>query len=594
MSIPLRILFIDVSSEDIAVLLNELRSGGYDPDETVLRNLRQLGKTLAGDFQVLVVNSLTQHPRIIADIVTLLREKRLDIPLLVYSGAGAHEHIVEVMQAGAQDFISANNPARILPAVQRELFNAWLRAEQREQIVTDHLLQEIDRLILQAWDVVSLVTQICQRVVELFDFKLAWIGGKQPDGSVNVVAAAGAVDYLQGIEVRWDDTPLGHGPAGTAIRQGRPVVLMADDADFAPWREIAEQKGMQSVLALPMVAHGEVIGALMLYSARRDVFDAAAIKRYSAFANRIAVALLVTQEHQQFRLLSAAMNSATNAMFIAERDGTIAWFNEALSLFSGYSSDEILNQNPRMFSSDEHDKAFWKEMWQTILKGRAWRGDVVNRRKDGSLFSVVQNVTPLYNHQGELTHFLAVQQDVSEKKELEREIQYLAYHDVLTGLPNRVLFQDRMQQAIGQAKRDKTKFALLFIDLDGFKDVNDMHGHAAGDKLLQIVADRLRACVREGDTVARLAGDEFTVLLRGVSEVKGLERVTRKILKGVSQPYNLGEYSATVTASIGISLYPDHDTGVEKLLVYADEAMYRAKQAGKNNFQIYQPKNTRS
>ena len=364
--------------------------------------------------------------------------------------------------------------------------------------------------------------------------------------------------------------------------------MTIDDPAFTPWRRRAKQHGIQNSLSLPMAVRGEVIGALMLYSARRDAFDAAAIKRYSAFANRVAVALLVTQEQQQLRLLSAAMNSATNAMYIAERDGTIVWFNQGLSLFSGYSYDEIMNRNPRMFSSGEHDKAFWKEMWQTVLKGGAWRGDVVNRRKDGSLFNVVQNITPLYNHQGELTHFLAVQQDVSEKKELEREIQYLAYHDVLTGLPNRVLFQDRVQQAISQAKRDKTQFALLFIDLDGFKDVNDKHGHAAGDRLLQMVAERLRGCVREGDTVARLAGDEFTVLFRDVSEVKGLERLARKILDSVSQPYNLGECNATVTASIGISLYPKHAAGVEQLLVYADEAMYRAKQAGKDDFRFYE------
>lgn len=587
MLIPLRILFIDVPADAVAALLSELRSGGYDPDATQLDDARRLEAMLPGDYQMLVVDSLGQRPAVLAGIVALLRDKQLDIPLLVYSGEGSHERIIEAMHAGAQDFISASNPARILPAVQRELFNARLRAEQREQIVTDYLLQEIDGLILKGWDALPLVTQICRRVVELFDFKLAWIGGKQPDGSVSVLASSGEQDYLQGIDVRWDDSPQGRGATGTTIKQGKPHVLLVDSHDFAPWRERAERHGIQSILALPMTARGEVTGALMLYSARRDVFDEAAIKRFSVFANRVAVALLVTQEQQQLRLLSAAMNGATNAMFITERDGTIVWFNDALSLFSGYSYDEILNRNPRIFSSGEHDKAFWKEMWQTILKGKAWREDVVNRRKDGGLFSVVQNVSPLYDNQGNLTHFLAVQQDVSEKKELEREIEYLAYHDVLTGLPNRVLFQDRMQQAVSQAKRDKTEFALLFIDLDGFKEVNDMHGHAAGDRLLKMVADRLRACVREGDTVARLAGDEFTVLLRDVSESEGLDRVTHKILESVAHSYDLGEYSATITASIGISLYPLHASGVEKLLIYADEAMYRAKQAGKNNFRYY-------
>lgn len=590
MTTPLRILFICVRSEDIELLLGVLRGGDFDVQKVVIDDPAQLGEMLGGDFQVLIADSLAGHPKLIEEICAQLREKVLDIPLLAYASVGGHEHIIEVMHAGAQDFISANNPERILPAVQRELFNARLRAEQREQIVTDNLLQEIDGLILQAWDVEQLVSRVCQRVIELFDLKLAWMGGRQPDGSVDVVAAAGEVDYLQHIKVRWDDSPQGQGTAGQAIKSGKPVALSVDDADFAPWHDIARQFGLQSILALPMVTRGETIGALMLYSLRRDVFDEAAIKRFSAFANRVAVALMVAREHQQLRMLSAAMNSATNAMFITEPEGAMVWFNDALSLYSGFSGDQLLNQNPRMFNSGEHDKAFWRGMWQTILQGKSWRGDVVNRRKDGTLFSVVQNVTPLYGNQGELTHFLAVQQDVTEKKELEREIEYLAYHDVLTGLPNRVLFQDRLDQAISQSRRDKGEFALLFIDLDGFKEVNDTHGHAAGDRLLQMTAERLRGCVREGDTVSRLSGDEFTVLLRDVTTDEGLQRVTEKILGSIAQPYDLGGYSATVTASIGISLYPEHATGAENLMRYADQAMYLAKQAGKNSSKLYQRK----
>lgn len=590
MTTPLRILFICVRSEDIDLLKEELRGGGFDAQSMVADDIRELGEMLNGDVQILIADSLVGHPKLLVDICALLRDRMLDIPLLAYSSVGEHEHehIIEAMHAGAQDFISSNNPARILPAVQRELFNARLRAEQREQIVTDYLLQEIDGLILQAWDVDRLVTRVCQRVIELFDFKLAWIGGRQADGSVNVVAAAGEADYLQYIGVRWDDSPQGHGPTGKAINSGKPVVLSAGDADFAPWYSIAGRYGMHGVLALPMVTRGETIGAFMLYSARSDVFDHAAIKRYSAFANRVAVALMVAQEQQQLRMFSAAMNSATNAIYIAERDGAMIWFNDALTQYSGYSRDELLNQNPRIFSSGKHDQAFWRDMWQTILQGKSWRGDVVNRRKDGTLFSVVQNITPLYGNQGELTHYLVVLQDVSEKMELVREIEYLAYHDVLTGLPNRALFQDRLQQAISQTRRNKGEFALLFIDLDGFKEVNDTHGHAAGDRLLQMTAERLRGCVREGDTVARLSGDEFTVLLRDAATNEGPQRVTDKILACIAQPYELGENVAKVTASIGISLYPEHATDAEKLMKYADQAMYLAKQAGKNNSKLFQ------
>lgn len=589
MATPLHILFIDVAQAGVDTLLAELRRGDYAPQAVVVGQ-SSLADMLTDAFQLVIAGALNQEQGLVCQISQSLQDRHLDIPLLVYSSAGSHDHIVELMHAGAQDFISVNNPARILTAVQRELANARQRAGLREQIVTDYLLREIDGMILKSWDVVPLVTQVCQRVLELFDLTLVWIGSKQPDGSVKVLAGAGEVEYLKCIEVRWDDTPQGHGAAGLSIRQGQPVVMMVDSAEFAPWSERAQRYGMQSVLSLPMTAHSDVTGALLCYSTKREVFDEAAVQRFSAFANRVAVALLVTQEQQQLRLLSSAMNSAINAMFITKRDGTIIWFNDALMTFSGYSSEQIMNSTPHLFSSGEHDATYWLGMWSALQQGKAWRGDVVNRRRDGSLYSVVQNVTPLFDNQGVLTHFLAVQQDVSEKKELEREIEYLAYHDVLTGLPNRVLFQDRMQQAITQAKRDKTHFALLFVDLDGFKNVNDTLGHAGGDQLLKIIADRLRASVRDGDTVARLSGDEFTVLLRDASDVMGLKRVASDIIQRISQPCAVFESYASVTASVGISLYPEHAQGVEKLMIYADEAMYRAKESGKNTYQFYQPK----
>lgn len=585
----LNILFVGVAPQHADILLDELRRGGYAPTATVIGNLAELAEVLSEQVQVVVADSLDRHPSLISEICGLLNSTGLDIVLLAYSAPVSHDLVVETMHAGAHDYISTNNPARILTAVERELANVRLRAEQRERVVTDHLLREVDGMILRGWDVVPLASQVCQRAVELFGFTLVWIAAKQSDGSVTVLAADGEVAYLQDIDVRWDGSPQGCGTTGTAIKEARPVVLQADSPEFAPWREQAARYGIRSILSLPMIARGEVTGAIMFYSSRQALFDEAAVGRFATFANRVALGILVAQEQQQLRLLSSAMNSAINAMFITTREGEIVWFNDALLSFSGYTADELMHRNPRILSSGEHGAEFWTEFWQALAGGKSWRGDLVNRRRDGSQYAVVQNVTPLYDEQGYLTHFLAVQQDVSEKKELEREIEYLAYHDVLTGLPNRVLFQDRMQSAINQARRDKAGFALLFIDLDGFKQVNDTLGHLAGDRLLQIVASRLKACVREADTVARLSGDEFTVLLRDASDIVGLQRVAEKLIESIAQPYEVFESRASVTASIGISLYPDHAQGMEKLLIHADEAMYRAKQAGKNNYHIYQP-----
>lgn len=583
----LRILYVGMSRQAMEMLSGVLRADGFEVGAIHLDDTQQLAATLNQRFDVLLVDMLTGQPRLVEEIQAVLVDKTLDIPLLVYSSAGDEEAIVAVMKAGANDFITSQNPQRVVSSVKRELLSVQQRAASRKQAEVDMRLQEIDGLMLHGWDVVPLAEKICRYAAELFDLHLVWIGGKQADGSVGVVAAVGPVKYLEQVEVRWDDSPLAFGPVGSAIKKKQPVMLKVDTPAFAPWRASAEQYGLQSILALPMAVRDEVIGVLVMYSVHREAFDAANVNRFSGLANRLAITLLMAQEHQQFRLLSAAMSKATQAIFIAKLDGTIIWFNQALSDITGYSSAEIMDNTPQMFSSGNYEKGFWEEMWHTILQGKIWTGDLLNRRKDGSLYTVLQNITPLYDGQGGLSHFLCLQQDISEKKELERKIEYLAYHDVLTGLPNRTLFNDRMQQAITQAKRDQTEFSLLFVDLDGFKDINDTHGHAAGDQLLKMVAERLRGCVREGDTVARLGGDEFIVLLRDVSADLGLRNVARKIIESIARPYDLSVCMANITASIGISRYPGDAVLEEKLLSCADDAMYSAKRAGKNRYVMW-------
>lgn len=519
--------------------------------------------------------------------VATLRARELDIPCIVLLREAAQMTLAVAMAAGAQDCVSLDDTPRLVPTVERELVAAALRHNLREQIVTSHLLQEIDQYILRKYSLPQLARQICRRMVELLDLKLVWLGLKQADGTVEVVDAAGSTDYLDGIQVRWDDTPQGSGPAGVAIRENYPVVLSTADAESAPWRERAEQYGLRRTLAMPLCMDGEVAGVLLMYAAQEDAFDPFTVSRLSAFAERVTVAILEARDQQELHLMDIAMRNAANAMFITDGMGRVLWMNEALAGISGYARDEILGNTPRMFSSGRHDSGFWREMWSRITGGQDWRGDVVNRNKSGVLYTVTQSITPLYDDRGGLTHFLAVQQDISEKRRLEDEIHYLAYHDVLTGLPNRTLFQDRLQQEIIHAKRNKSEFAVLFIDLDGFKAVNDTRGHAVGDELLQIVAQRLRSCVREGDTVGRLGGDEFTVLLRGAGHGEGLRRVLRKIIKSVAQLCELGKSTEKVTASIGVSLFPRDATRVKELLIHADKAMYQAKQRGKNRWVVH-------
>ncbi|MGZ8256712.1 MAG: diguanylate cyclase domain-containing protein [Gallionella sp.] len=587
MSKPLSIVFVGMPAEAVTQLGAVLHAGGLSVSLLQVADVPALAKLSLTNVDVLLVDSLRIHPHIVEQIQSLLSAQSLDVPVLVYSSLGDEAAIVAAMQAGAKDFISSKNPHRVLSAVQRELESVAKRAALRKLAVVDHLLQEIEGWMLQGDDLVPLTQKICEAIASTFAVRVAWIGGKQADGSVSVVAASEQPDVLRQLEVRWDDSPRGQGSVGQAIRAQRPVMLRVDTEAINPWRAMADYYGVKSVLALPMLVRAEIIGVLVLYSTQLEDFDEECVQRYGHFANRLALILLMAQEQEQLRLLSVAMSHATQAIFITKADGTIIWFNQALCALSGYSKAQISDSTPHLFSSGGYEKNFWKSMWQEILQGKPWSGEVLNRRCDGSLYQVLQSITPLRNVQGEVQHFLCVQQDVSEKKELERKIEYLAYHDVLTGLPNRALFNDRMRQTVSQARRDKASFALCFVDLDGFKAINDTHGHAAGDALLKQVAIRLRGCVREVDTVARLGGDEFVILLRDANAESALAHIAQKIIEQLAQVFKLDMAEVNISASVGISRYPSDASSADKLMHCADEAMYRAKHGGKNRYVFF-------
>jgi diguanylate cyclase (GGDEF)-like protein/PAS domain S-box-containing protein len=296
------------------------------------------------------------------------------------------------------------------------------------------------------------------------------------------------------------------------------------------------------------------------------------------------------QEPVEQGLLAKALATVGDPIFIADQSGHIVWVNAAFSERSGFSSQEAIGHTPSFLKSGSHDTAFYRELWQTILAGRVWRGEVVERRKDGSLYTAEEVITPLRDDKGTVTHFLAIQHDITlRKQEAERE-HFLAYHDALTGLNNRVLFLDLVQQAISHSKGSLRPLALLFLDLDNFKMVNDTFGHETGDRLLIAVAERISAAVRKTtDAVARLSGDEFAILQTGLRDSQAALSLARKLLHSVSQPFVLEGRTVQTAASIGIAMYPTDGELPEDLLRKADKAMYLAKGRGGSNCQLYDP-----
>jgi len=278
------------------------------------------------------------------------------------------------------------------------------------------------------------------------------------------------------------------------------------------------------------------------------------------------------------------------AAIFSETDlaGCITYVNEQFCDMSGYSRDELLGANHRILSSGLHPAPFFQGMWQAISEGRVWRGEICNRAKDGTLYWVDSTMVPLMDeHTGRVQKYVSIRFDVSEKRQLLHTLQWRVGHDVLTGLPNRAYLSELLNQSLELSRSENIPLALCMLDLDGFKAVNDGYGHACGDLLLVEVASRLRSIIRGEDVVARLAGDEFVLILRYVRDIDELNGALLRILKAISEPYSIHGAELNVFASIGVTLFPLDDEDADTLLRHADQAMYVAKQSGRNRYQLF-------
>ena len=297
----------------------------------------------------------------------------------------------------------------------------------------------------------------------------------------------------------------------------------------------------------------------------------------------------VTQKQaaqEQLVKLSQAVEQSPGSVLIADTRGRIEYVNRKFVENSGFSEDEIVNNEFIGFNLDGESQAR-KKLWNAIWQGDSWRGEVRKRRRDGGHYWELSSGSPIRNAQGNVTHYLEVGEDITDKKQAEAMIRQMAYYDSLTKLPNRTLFHDRLGHALPRARRDKKVLAVLFLDLDGFKNVNDTCGHFTGDELLRQVADRLTRCVRENDTVARMGGDEFMVLLSALDERKHAGRVAEKIITAFQKPFGIAGQQHVVTTSIGISTYPLDGETAEDLIKNADAAMYRSKEGGRNQYTYF-------
>ncbi len=293
------------------------------------------------------------------------------------------------------------------------------------------------------------------------------------------------------------------------------------------------------------------------------------------------------EAEQHLRLTAAMFESTIDGVLVTDLENRIQRVNPAFTKITGYTAQEVLGQKTNFLSSGRHSKEFYQEMWQRIAETKHWQGEIWNRKKNGEIYVAWLSISAITNQEQQVVQYMAILTDISQLQADIENVRYLANYDSLTRLPNRLLFHDELVQTQAWANRHNNQFALLFLDLDGFKPVNDTLGHAVGDQLLQGVAERLKSCVRDTDIVARLGGDEFTIILKNLRQLSDASRVACDLIQLLRQPFLIDGHPVTISASIGITVYPYDSHDINSLLKYADSAMYQAKAAGKGRYYFY-------
>jgi diguanylate cyclase (GGDEF)-like protein/PAS domain S-box-containing protein len=356
----------------------------------------------------------------------------------------------------------------------------------------------------------------------------------------------------------------------------RPLRQMADAA-----RDVAN--GVREV-RLPAVAGGE-LGALA--QSFQTMLDRVHAREQDYQRLNEVLEARIDERTKELQLAASVVHSTSEGVVVTDRRGRIISVNPAFTEITRYAAAEVIGKNPRLLKSDHHDAGFYKTLWQMVQLYGRWHGELWNRRKGGEAYLQSLTINMIRGSDGKPQSYVGVFSDVTEARRDDQRMRHLALHDPLTGLPNRFLLNDRIEHAIGVARRESSRLALLFIDLDRFKEVNDRHGHELGDQVLKEIGGRLRSCLRDTDTVARLGGDEFVVLLENVDETDRCAVIAGHLIAAVSQPMEINGRSLPVGASIGAAFFPEDGSSADELMKLADMAMYTAKRDGRGGCRFY-------
>lgn len=471
------------------------------------------------------------------------------------------------------------NCAIVRPIIERK------RAETREHI-KNHVLD----LVARNAPLKSILGYLVQGVEEENPERLCSILLLDKSNQVlkNYVAPSLPKGYCEAIE----NLEVGPsvGSCGTAAFRGKPVIVENIQTD--PWWEgykaLAAQYGLASCWSMPIIVdHHEVIGTFGIYHKTPKVPTQADLEQMEYLSNLARIAIERHRAAEELRLSDSIFKNTSEAMLVLDIDGLIIATNPAFTRISGYSAEEVIGHHPMAFGSPRHDQDFYSAIRSDLEEKGSWRGEIYGVKKNGEEYINWVTVNTTNDEKGQPFRRVVLFSDITEKKKHEESIWYEANYDALTHLPNRRLFQERLQQEVFRANRVGAKVVLLYLDLDGFKEVNDALGHQGGDQLLIEVARRLTHVVRITDCISRLGGDEFTVTLVDVQDSQAATNVATSILELLQAPIMIDTHATYISASIGITVYPDDAEDASALIKNADQAMYEAKKRGRNQYSFY-------
>jgi diguanylate cyclase (GGDEF)-like protein/PAS domain S-box-containing protein len=463
------------------------------------------------------------------------------------------------------------------------------------------ILSKINQAIVQIKNEDDLFTRVCNIAVELDHVQMAWIG--KPDSEteliVPVAAAGDQVHYLEELIFSVNpDLPEGAGPTGCAYRDIRLIAVndFQNDSLTEPWQNTGGSRyGWRASCAVPIALNQQPYAVLSVYADQLGFFDKEVLDLLTELSLDLSFALELYaretvrwQVEQKMELWAKVFSQNQEAVIISDRNNQIISVNQAFTRITGYREHEVLGKNSWQLSGDPHNKDFSRSLWKSLNENDFWQGERVGRKKDGSCYTEWLTISVVRDEGGDIANYIAIFTDITQLKSAKQQIEHMAHYDVLTHLPNRLLLKARVDHEIAIADRNKQTFALLFIDLDHFKNINDALGHSVGDQVLIEVGKRLSAAVREEDTVARVGGDEFNIQLAD-TDWHGAAIVAKKIIAALDEPIHYQHYQLYIQPSIGISLYPENGDNFETLTRNADTALYKAKEHGRNQYQFFTP-----